>query len=126
MSANFSLSQRTNVLFLLAKLGCEDFVVHGEDDNHSYATGDHGGNDALDGVAQSFVRNQCDGNGVPDTGKQIHHQKHHNSGQEVQSELGNQGAVALKGHIALEREIDTLPKENGGEVGQGVGQAACG
>lgn len=110
----FFANSKNECPIFLAKLGCEDFVVHGEDDNHSYASGGHSGNDALDGVSQSLVCNQCDGNGVPDAGEQGSSPETPQQWPGSAARVGEPGAVTLKGHIALEREIDTFPKENGG------------
>ena len=109
---------------LFPEIGSKYFVVYSEDDDHSHAAGDHSGDDAADRVAHGLVGDKRNGDRIPHAGKQVHHQEHHDGGEEVQHELGRQRAVTLEGYISLQREVDALAEENGGQVGQREGQAA--
>ena len=72
--------------------------------------------DDADDVTDALIWDECAGDRVPNAGEQVHHQEHRDGGQTVANNLGHYRIHALERHIALEREVDALTKDNGGHV----------
>ena len=114
-----------SICLLFPKVWREYFVVHGEDDDHGHAAGDHRSDDALEGVTQGRVGDQRVSDGIPHAGEQVHHQEHRDGSDTVGGDLDTQRAVALEGYVALKGEVDALAETDGDQVGQGEGQATA-
>ena len=105
---------------LLAKALCKDGLVNGKDDYHRDTTRYDGGHDVADAIR--YVE-RCR-HRVPDAGEEVHDEEHAQSTSEVAENLRDHRTLAAEGNIPLQREVDALTNNDGGEIGKGKGKAS--